>query len=187
MSAQPKTSDDLIREAARQLLEGGGVESISMQSVASAVGIQAPSLYKRFASKTDLLASVTDDALKQLQGLIESCVSPTEPKQSLQHMAAVYRSFAKGNPHTYQLIFAPTSTSNLDAWLRSAAPLLEVLKQELGANRALPAARTLVAFLHGFVSMELNGSFQFGGNIDGAFEFGLATILNALMPMAGPL
>jgi hypothetical protein len=48
--------------------------------------------------------------------------------------------------------------------------------------KVLPAARTLVAFLHGFVSMELEGAFQLRGDVDEAFAFGVETIVGALAP-----
>ena len=69
MSARPKTSDAGIRAVARRLLEEGGSDNLSMQAVAEAVGVRAPSLYKRFSSKADLLRAVTGDALLELQGL----------------------------------------------------------------------------------------------------------------------
>jgi hypothetical protein len=62
----------------------------------------------------------------------------------------------------------------------AAADLLGVLVSLRGAEQALPAARLLVAFLHGFVSMELSGAFRLGGSVDDAFEFGVNTLVDAL-------
>jgi AcrR family transcriptional regulator len=182
MSAAPKTSVQEIRRAARRLLEEEGLDGVSMQSVASRVGVQAPSLYKRFASRAELLEGVTEDALADLRAAIEPLVSPGEAKRSLRRIADAYRAFARQNPQAYRLIFTANTTSNLDARLAAAAPLLRILREELGEPGALPAARTLVAFLHGFITMEQGGLFQFGGNIDEAFQFGMTTILDALIP-----
>jgi len=44
----------------------------------------------------------------------------------------------------------------------------------------LPLARTLTAFLHGFISMELANAFRLGGNIEAAFRDGLDTILGEI-------
>ena len=180
MSAPAKTSDDAIRAGARRLLELHGVEALSMAAVAAEVGVRAPSLYKRFASRGELLAAVTGEVLAELQGLMERAVRPGKPRASLERMARWYRVFAKKNPRAYGLIYSPQVEVDLAARMASAGALLGVLGESLGKEKALPAARLLVAFVHGFVSMELEGMFQFGGSVEDAFEFGLATILDGL-------
>jgi Tetracyclin repressor-like, C-terminal domain len=49
----------------------------------------------------------------------------------------------------------------------------------------MSAARLLMAFLHGFVSMELAGAFRLGGSVDDAFAFALDAILAGLPRAAG--
>jgi AcrR family transcriptional regulator len=190
MSARPKTSDAGIRAVARKLLEEGGIDNLSMLAVADAVGVRAPSLYKRFSSKSDLLLAVTGDTLLELQASVEKAVHPRSAYRSLERMAAAYRAFAKKNPRAYQLIFEdiPLSLddrSDRDVRLAAAAALLRILSEAMGEEKALLGARTLVSFLHGFLSMELNGLFRFGGDINEAFRFGLSTILNALLGSGG--
>ena len=190
MSARPKTSDAGIRAVARRLLEEGGVDNLSMQAVAGAVGVRAPSLYKRFSSKSDILRAVTSDILLELQGSVEKAVRPGPAHRSLERMAAAYRAFAKKHPRAYKLIFedippALDDRSDHDARLAAASALLRILSEVMGEEKALLGARTLVSFLHGFLSMELNGLFRFGGDINEAFRFGLSTILNALLGSGG--
>jgi hypothetical protein len=50
----------------------------------------------------------------------------------------------------------------------------------VGQERALEAARTLVAWAHGFVSMELSGAFRLGGDVDAAFAFGVDAVLQGI-------
>jgi AcrR family transcriptional regulator len=184
MSAPAKTSGRDIRSAARKILEEEGLENVSMQAVADAVGIRPPSLYKHFADRAGLLRALTEDALEDLKRSVDRVVRPVSPRENLERMAIAYRSFAKKNPGAYQLIFAPESANDetdLQARASSAAMLLKILSEAIGPERALPAARTLVAFLHGFVLMEMTGLFRFGGNINHAFAFGLNIILDALV------
>ena len=186
MAARAKTSDAGIRAVARRLLEEDGIGNLSMQAVATAVGVRAPSLYKRFASKSALLRAVTSDALFELQCSLEKAVGRGSAYRSLERMAAAYRDFAKKNPRVYKLIFAETvpsrnDQSDLDARRATAAVLLRILSETMGEKEALLGARTLIAFLHGFLLMELNRLFRFGGDINAAFKFGLATILDTLL------
>jgi len=49
-----------------------------------------------------------------------------------------------------------------------------------GEQHALPAARTVVAWAHGFLTMELGGAFQLGGDVDEAWEYGVTRFVRAL-------
>ena len=63
----------------------------------------------------------------------------------------------------------------------AAEPLLALLTQAVGKEAALPAARMLVSYLHGFLSMELAKTFRFGGNVQEAFQYGLTKMLDSLL------
>ena len=102
-------------------------------------------------------------------------------------LASVVRRFAHEQPAAYRLVFASGDESGLDVeTLREAsAPLLAVAARLAGPDHALDAARTLTAWITGFVSMELSGAFRLGGDVDRAFEFGVERIAAALVPRAG--
>ena len=52
---------------------------------------------------------------------------------------------------------------------------------------ALEGARTIVAWAHGFVSMELAGAFRLGGDLEGAYLFGIDSILAGVSARATPV
>jgi hypothetical protein len=96
-------------------------------------------------------------------------------------MVAVYRRFAFSNPVTYTLLMAPqTGPDATSRSVRSSATLLRVVAEVAGRADALPAARTIVAWTHGFISMELAGAFRLGGDVEQAWEFGLDRVLTAV-------
>jgi hypothetical protein len=102
------------------------------------------------------------------------------PVRALTAQARAYRKFAKAHPRAYALIHAAgaeRTAAGVEARMAAAAHALRPLTALVGEAHALPAARVLTPFLHGFVSMELAGAFRLGGGIDAAFENGVATII----------
>jgi AcrR family transcriptional regulator len=187
MPALSKTSDDAIAEAARRLIEEAR-EDFSMAAVAEAVGVRTPSLYKRYADREALLARVRRDAYDALRAAIAGPASEGKGGARIRAMALAYRRFALEHPKLYALLFAPEERADeatQRARVASAAPLLEILRDIAGPDDALSAARTLTAFLHGYVTMLNAGAFKLGGDVDAAFVYGLDRILAGIAAKTG--
>jgi len=184
MPAVAKTSDAKVVRAARKLVEREGPALLSMQAVAAAVGVRAPSLYKRFPDRESLLDAVAEEALADLRAALVTADHAPTGSAALAAMARAYRAFAKRHPLLYGLLFAarPGRTEPTPATRAAVEPVLVRLAGLVGPEHVLTAARLLTSFLHGFVSMEIAGAFRLGGDIDDAFEFGLTTLLRALSP-----
>jgi len=176
MAPPAKTTHAKIIAAAGAIIAERGVAELSLQRVAAAVGVQAPSLYKRFADRAALLAAVRDSLLEELAGVLAMSAAGRPDAAALPAMGHAYRAFAKRLARLYPLLFAAGDTPS-PAALAALAPLMKALDALVGRAHALKAARTLTAFLHGFVTMELNASFQIDGSVDEAFGFGLAAVI----------
>ncbi len=182
MPTPARTSAADIITSARRILEADGLDAVTMQRVASAVGVRPPSLYKHVRSRNDLVRLVTEDVARQLAEAITGA-SSENPAADLPALASAFRSFAHANPRAYSLMFGPLP----DVWrpdLDSLAPANEAVMRTAGAlagtDRALEGARLIAAWAHGFVSMELAGAFRLGGNVDEAFAFGVDRLAIAL-------
>jgi AcrR family transcriptional regulator len=155
-----------------------GAGDLSLADVADAVGIKAPSLYKRFADRAALIEAVRESVLKDLADALAAAKN-RDPGRRLIVMARAYRRFAVENPLLYPLVVVsgrpPTATGQ-----QALAPVLATLTEIVGGEHALSAARLLTAYLHGFVTMEISRSFQLGGSVDAAFAFGLEAIMRGL-------
>jgi AcrR family transcriptional regulator len=185
MPSPPKTTDDQVVAAARKLIRRKGRDGFSMNDVAAAVGVRAPSLYGRFSHREALLAAVELALWAELAGAFAKAPRRSDPVEALTELARAYRAFAKANPREYALMFDPRaerSEQGTAARAASLAPAMPAFVAYVGEQQALPAARVLTPFLHGFVSMELAGAFRLGPGIDAAFEHGVATILAGLAP-----
>ncbi|MGO9829305.1 MAG: TetR/AcrR family transcriptional regulator [Myxococcaceae bacterium] len=183
MPALAKTSTAEVIAAARKLIAKHGVESLSMQAVADAVGVSAPSLYKRFADRSDLVSAVFEELLVGLAERQRAVANTGSPEGDLRAMAHALRAYAHRQPHLYALLVSGRLPSTPVAAARNAAvvaPLLDRVQRLGEVTHALDGARLLTAFTHGFVSMELAGAFRLGGDTDRAFAFGLDRVLASL-------
>lgn len=184
MPTPPKTSRAELVSIALKLVETAGPEALTVSAVAQSAGVKAPSLYKHFADREALLKAVEIEVLDELEQVLRTETKGRTPRQRLVSMATAYRRFANAHPRRYEAIYSRNAFSDPDlaaACLKAALPLFEELRAAgVAEDCILPLSRTLTAFLHGFVSMEIVNAFRLGGSIDEAFEQGLDTILKGL-------
>lgn len=186
MPAHSHTSTAAIVAAGRHLLEERGIDALTMHDVANAVGVRAPSLYKRVRGRSDLFRLILEDVADELTSALDAAASSGDAVADLRAMTATYRRFAHSNPVAYTLMNAPHAVPGATARsVRSSATLLRVVAELAGPRHALPAARTIVAWAHGFITMELAGAFRLGGDIEQAWDFGLDRILAAVRCSSG--
>lgn len=181
MPAPAQTSTAAIVAAGRHLLEERGIDALTMRDVASAVGVRTPSLYKRVRGRSDLFRLILEDVADELTSALDAAACSGDPVADVRAMAAAYRRFARSNPVAYTLMYAPHALPGATARsMRSSATLLRVVEQLAGPRHALPAARMIVAWANGFITMELAGAFRLGGDLEQAWDFGLDRILYAI-------
>jgi AcrR family transcriptional regulator len=181
MPAHSQTSTTAIVAAGRHLLEEHGTDALTMRDVADAVGVRTPSLYKRVRNRSDLFRLILEDVADELTAIADAAASSGDPTADLRAIVVAYRRFAHANPVTYTLMYGPQTVSGATARSeRSSATLLRVVTELAGPQDALPAARMIVAWANGFITMELAGAFRLGGDIEQAWDFGLGRVLNAV-------
>lgn len=181
MPTPAKTSRKELVAIARRLVEATGAEALTVSAVAFEAGVRPPSLYKHFADRLALLKAVEIEVLGELEQALRAGTRGATPRERLAAMARAYRAFATEQPLRYGVIYSRNAADDPEiaaACLMAAKPLFEELeKAGMPPARILPAARTMTAFLHGFVSMEIVNAFRLGGDINEAFQEGLRTVL----------
>jgi len=183
MPTPQRTSVDAIVRAGREILERDGFEGLTMQRVATAVGVRAPSLYKHVSGRGELVHLIANDVARELGATLDAVVGGQKPRRDIRRMVRAVRAFATSRPAAYALLFARLP----DGWraddeltAAASAGLLRAVGQLAGPDAALDAARTVVAWAHGFVSMELAGAFRLGGDVDQAFDYGVERLIKAV-------
>jgi AcrR family transcriptional regulator len=182
--APARTTNTAIIAAARALLEAGGPDAVTMQAVAGLVGVRAPSLYKHVTSRSALLRAVAEDAMAEIGAELAAAARTGDPTADVRSMAFAFRAWAQRSPNAYRHVFGPLGgddrpSTGLGA--AAVAPLLEACTRLVGPEHALDAARLLTAYVHGFTNMELAGGFGLGGDVGGAFRWGVETLAGALL------
>ena len=184
MPTPAKTSPAALVGIALEIVTAGGAKTLTIAAVAQAAGVKGPSLYKHFTDREALLTAVEIAVLHELEAILRRNTKGRTPAQRLRSMASVYRRFALEAPHRYGMVYRKNAGDDpalAAACLFSAKPLFEELEAaRVSPQQVLALARTLVAFLHGFVSMQIAEAFRLGGSVDQAFDEGLETILGGI-------
>ncbi len=190
MSPAPsRTSRDAILAAARSILEEDGLDALTMARVGDRVGVRGPSLYKHVPNRAALIRAVADAVTADLGRTLADGMTGGDPKTDLRALATRYRSFVHANPNGYGLLFAHLPPDLLPDQTAAAAvgrPIVQAMASLVGEPAALAAARTVAAWAHGFVSMELAGAFRLGGDVDEAYDTGIEVILAGVSEWATP-
>lgn len=188
MPTPAHTSLEAIVRSGRAILEAEGLAGLTMHRVADAVGVRPPSLYKRVRNRGELVRLIGSDVARELGQAIGDAASSGDPRADLRSTALAFRSFARARPQAYRLLFDPLPNAwrpDPDAGREAVEVLFRVLASVVEPADVLPAARTLVAWAYGFVSMELADTFRLGGDVDEAFAFGVDRLVEAIAQAGG--
>ena len=83
------TNQRILREALRSFSQKG-YDAVSVEQIANAVGIKAPSLYKYYKSKQDIFDAIFEESAKRYGAFTESIsVHMTNSAQDLQVFSAI--------------------------------------------------------------------------------------------------
>lgn len=181
-----KTSDARIVEAARQIIIGQGIDQLTQRGLAAAVGIKAPSLYKRFADQAALLRAVRGQALADLEARLRRAAGDQPPAPAALRMANAFRAYALEAPGLYRLIFDAALQDPERTLERAAlAPSEAALAPLAGGGQGASSAHAMLALLHGLVRLEIDGAAPVAGPHDEAFRFAIYALLQGIARSAG--
>ncbi|HVY63668.1 MAG TPA: TetR/AcrR family transcriptional regulator [Gammaproteobacteria bacterium] len=198
-----------IAEAALALIDGAGLEQLSMRRLGARLGVEAMAIYHHFRNKAELLDGVLELLLEELEPPTGARGTPLE---RLRRTFEATRAVAIRHPHAFLLL--PTRRFNTDRALEYYERLLALFR-EAGFDAKLSARffRLLAGYVTGAGLAEIGSRAQqrdatpsrlerFSdpkrfplvtsvapelrvANLDAIFQFGLDVIFAAMADEAG--
>lgn len=180
MAFPAKTDRGRILAAAMEQMASGGMEKMSLRSVAASLDLAPNALYRYFASRSELQAAITAEITEQVHAGLRKAAGRKAPEQALRALARAYVLFAREQRHLYEAFLTPCDRTGDDDVAHTAlwGFVLEQVERVSGAKNAAEAAVGLWAFLHGFVELERAGVFAEGKPLSG-FRWGMNAWLKA--------
>jgi AcrR family transcriptional regulator len=200
----PQTDRNVREEMLRvavDMLNQDGPEGLQTRKIASAAGTSTMAVYTYFGGMPGLIAAVAEEGLRQFDAAM-TMPSTSDPVADLMATGIAYRRYAIERPHMYRLMFGSTSAHGIKA---PAHNVLTLTLAEIndhypsfahvvrGVHRSMQAGRisgapdddasvvaTAAQFwaaIHGFVMLELAGSYGAQGSAVGPVLAALTTNL----------
>lgn len=122
MSERPSLQRSAIIDAAREMIETGGLEALSLRRLARQLGVTAPALYGYVTSKQDLLGAIAEVEIERLAARFAE-VDDADPIDRIRAHSRAYITYARENPELFQVILlAPPELPDSGVPTESVAP-----------------------------------------------------------------
>jgi AcrR family transcriptional regulator len=126
-----------VLEAAADLLHSGGVDAVSTRAVASAAGVQPPTIYRQFGDKQGLLDAVTARMLQNYLHNKRSAVPTDDPVQDFRDLWDLHVDFGLTHPDCYIIAYVQARPGRMPVLAGESMELLRGLVARLGDHGLL--------------------------------------------------
>jgi AcrR family transcriptional regulator len=178
---------DVVVTRARAIIDGNGVEGLTLARVASELGVATPSLYKHVGGLDDLIARVAAAATRDVAAELGVATQGKSGRDALEAVALAFRRFARAHPGTYPLTQRHLDTPEWEAAAADAVSSVAAALSGYGIDGTdVNRIRFVRSALHGFVDLERRGGFGLPDSVDVSFTYlieSLDATLRALDPV----
>ncbi|MDZ5662405.1 TetR-like C-terminal domain-containing protein [Nocardioides sp. S-58] len=170
-----------VTEAAAELADEVGLAHLSMGLVAERLSVKPPSLYKHVDGHADLVHRIAVLAATELGDALRDATQGRAGTDALVAAARAMRTYVTTHPGRYAAGNNVRPLAPDDDLTRARQRTLEsfsaVLRgYDLDPTDEVHALRTLRSMLHGFATLEAEGSFRFDTDIDESFTWMLTLV-----------
>jgi AcrR family transcriptional regulator len=177
MAVRKMVNRKSICDAALRIIEGQGEAELSMRTLATELGIKAPSLYDHVKNRDEVIALV------QSAGMASFGQGFTAAGSSIREKVIFYRQWALENPNLYPVVFQQKLHRDLITPGLEAEVLGQVVAAAGGSH---VQARAIWAQLHGLVDLELQDRLPADADMAATWELVIAGIEAALTATPRP-
>jgi AcrR family transcriptional regulator len=179
-----------VTAAGAALADEVGFHALSMALLAERLGVRTPSLYKHVTNQADLSHRIAVLAMNELADAIRDATQGRSGGEALAAGAYAMRKYVLEHPGRYAAGNFASVTGPDDPLVPAVQRVLASWKAmlhgyHLEPHQEIHALRMLRSMLHGFSTLEADGSFQFATDIDESFSWMLGFIdqgLKASLP-----
>lgn len=161
--ARAGLTTERVIAAAVDLIDEVGYDGLTLSALARSVDVKVASLYAHVGGLADLRVGVSAVALDELADLAAAALAGRSGKDALVAFAAGYRDYARAHPGRYAATRTevPANSPALAAGRRHAELTRTILRgYDLDETHQVHAIRLIGSMLHGFIDLELSGSFD---------------------------
>ncbi|PWI44902.1 TetR/AcrR family transcriptional regulator [Streptomyces sp. ICBB 8177] len=149
--------------AGAELADEVGFDQVTVSALARRFDVKVASLYSHLRNSQDLRTRIALLALAELADRAADALAGRAGKDALAAFAGVYRDYAREHPGRYAAMRMPLDpeTAAAGAGARHAQMSRAILRgYDLAEPDQTHAVRLLGSVFHGYVSLELSGSFS---------------------------
>lgn len=176
-----------VLAAAQELLSEGGLDGLTMRSLADRLGVTPNALYSHVPSKTTLIDELLDTALAPVQ---TPAPASGDPAAGLHLLMASTYDLLLGNPDLVPLYLARRGARGPVARHLGDVVLALLAEGDVSGVRAQEALRVLIVYTIGFAAFAaqpaldpdqppLPGAEELRGNFDSGLRWLLAGIISS--------
>lgn len=176
-------------DVARRRFLAHGLDGLAVRAIADEAGCTTMAVYTHFGGKDGLVQAFFDEGFERLAAAQRAVPADLAPRERAIALCHAYRHLAHELPQHYDLMLgarsgafrpAPESRRRALGTIEFLADVLLPL-QAPGPSRRIRAAdhaNLLIAFCHGWVTLERAGLFPTDARQDRAFARGVRGLLN---------
>jgi AcrR family transcriptional regulator len=151
-----------------------GLNQLNLTALAEHLGVRQPSLYKHIDSMAGLHRSIAIASKIQLGEVLARAAVGRSGADAIVSMSTAYRRWALEHPARYQASMAmpgPDDEEQNTVALAAVRVIADVLTAyNLQGDDAIDAIRAFRSTLHGFITLESQGSFALAADTQRSFD-----------------
>jgi AcrR family transcriptional regulator len=186
-----------LLDEALATIRAEGVEGLTLREIGSRVGVSRTALYRHFADKRALLATVATEGFRTLRHqLVSAWEEGGHGLAAFEAMGVAYVRFAVVNPAHYRVMFGgfvdpdacePDLAAEAAGAFQALVDALAALQRDgqVRGDDTIQMARFVWAVVHGVAMLGIDGQLRESGGVDELMRYALARLRTGIGPASG--